>query len=195
MHYIVAALAIILSYTGNSIYIYDILKGKTKPHLFTWLTWSLIMGLAATIAFSKGAMASSLVIGNGSLMCLLISGLSLKYGEKQITRADRIMFFSALAILPVWVLTQNALIAAVLATIIDVCGYGPTFRKSWGKPQEENLKTFSISVLNSFLSVMAVSPYSLTTGLYPTMIFVMNVSLVAMLIVRRYQTKGDFNGL
>ncbi|HAX91426.1 MAG TPA: hypothetical protein DCY07_04365 [Rhodospirillaceae bacterium] len=184
-HSIAAGIALVCSLSANVIYIRDTLKRKTKPHLFTWLVWAIVMGIAATVSFAEGATASAIVIGHGSFWCFVISLLALRYGEKAITRSDWGMFLSALAIIPLWAVTKEPLVAALLATAIDTFGYGPTFRKAWHKPWEENLKAFSVHVLLASLSVLAVSPYLLVTGLYPTAILIMNAALVLMLIIRR----------
>ena len=180
-----AAVALGTSYLSNGVYIYDTFKGKAKPHLLSWLTWCLLMGVAAGIAFTNGAFISGLIIGNGSLMCLVISIISLWRGEKHITRMDYVMFFSALAAIPIWVATQEPLFAAFWVTLIDVLGYGPTFRKAWAKPHEESVRAFCLYWIIWGLNVYSISPYTLTTGLYPTTIFFMNVFLVLMLIYRR----------
>lgn len=95
------------------------------------------------------------------------------------------MFLSALSIIPIWAVTKEPLIAALLATVIDVFGYGPTFRKAWMKPWEENLKSFSFGILEASLSVLSVTPLLLVTGLYPSAILTMNAALVVMLVLRR----------
>jgi len=184
-HEITAGLAVICSVTASSVYIRDIVYEKTRPHLFTWLVWAIVMGVATAIALLNDAYASAVVIGFGSFMCSIISLLSLRYGEKSITRSDWVMFIAALSIIPIWALTKEPLVAALLATSIDTLGYGPTFRKAWMKPWEENLKSFSIMILQSALSVLSVTPFLVVTGLYPSAILTMNVALVSMLLFRR----------
>jgi hypothetical protein len=184
-HNIAGVVAVVCTLAANAIYIRDTLRGKTRPHLFTWLVWAIVSGVAAVLAFVGGAFVSAAILGNAGFWCFVTSLLALRYGERDITQSDWAMFLSALAIIPCWAITKEPLVAAVLASAIDIFGYGPTFRKAWHKPQEENLKAFSIdSVLWTF-SLFAVSPYTLATGLYPTVIFLMNAALVLMLILRR----------
>ncbi|MFA6279578.1 MAG: hypothetical protein WC612_02135 [Bdellovibrionales bacterium] len=180
-----AALAVFISFFTNAIYIRDTLRGKTKPHLFSWLVWALVMGIGAAIAFSEGAYMGALAIGNGSLWCFVISLLALRHGEKRITLSDWVMFLSALSIIPFWFFTKEPLLAAFLAASIDFFGFMPTFRKAWHKPLEENLKAFSLYVSISIFRVLSIDPYSWTTGLYPTAVLVMETSMVIMLFFRR----------
>lgn len=184
-HTLFAAVSIGIGLVMTIIYVRAILIGKTKPHLFSWLTWAIVMGVATALAALSGATASAFTIGNGSLMCAIISVLSLKHGEKHITRSDWFMFLSALSIIPLWAVTKEPLLAAVLATLIDALGYGPTFRKAWIKPYEENATVFGVSVAQGVFNVLAVSPFLLVNGLYPSAILTMNTLLVLMLIIRR----------
>jgi len=184
-HEITAGLAILFSVYGHAIYIIDTLRAKTRPHLFTWLVWALVMGVAAAVAFVNGAMASAWVLGLGCLKSSIVSILALWWGEKNITRSDWAMFLAALSIIPIWALTKEPLVAALLATLIDAFGYGPTFRKAWFKPWEENVKSFSFGILEAALSVLSVTPFLVVTGLYPSAILTMNVALVSMLLFRR----------
>lgn len=184
-HELSAVAAIVCSFYGHAIYIIDTCRGKTRPHLFTWLVWSIVMGVAAAVAFVNGAFASAVVLGLSCLKSSVISVLALWRGEKRITSGDWAMFLAALSIIPIWALTKEPLIAALLATLIDVLGYGPTFRKAWLKPLEENLKSFSFGIIEAALSFLSVTPVMLVTILYPFAILGMNVALVLMLVLRR----------
>jgi len=184
-HIMAATLSILCSVAGIANYIYNSCKGKTKPHLFSWLVWFILMSITAMLAYLNGAIASTFVIANGCLMCFIIFLLSFRYGEKNITRSDWGMLVAALIIIPIWAVTQQPLVAAILSSLIFAFGYGPTFRKAWTKPQEENLSSFGLWSLQSCLSVLAVDPYTLVTGLYPTSIFIMDMLLVTTLLVRR----------
>lgn len=177
--------ALFLSYLSNGMYVVDVLKGEVKPHLFSWVTWSILMGIAAAVAFAGGAYASGIIITNGCAMTLLIAVLSFWHGEKNIIKTDYIMFGLALTIIPVWAVTKEPLHAAMLVTLIDLLGFGPTFRKAWNKPQEESMRAFVLYCLIWVLNVAAVKPYVLTTGLYPTTILCANVTLTLMLLLRR----------
>ncbi len=42
---ILAILAVLLTFAGYIPYTKDILKGKTKPHLFSWFLWSFVTAI------------------------------------------------------------------------------------------------------------------------------------------------------
>ncbi|MGE4351322.1 MAG: hypothetical protein AB7E52_03945 [Bdellovibrionales bacterium] len=173
------------SLVGTAIYIREVICGKVKPHAFTWFVWFLLMGIAAAVGFAGGAVVNAVVLACGALMNFSISVLALKYGEKRITLSDKGTFAAALAIIPVWYATKEPLTAALLVTTIDTLGLWPTLRKAWGSPWEESSKVFGLFSVTSLFCVLSVSPYTLTTGLYPTMSLLMNLIVVSLVLTRR----------
>ncbi len=113
--------------------------------------------------------------------------LSLKWGERTITRGDWLaMSLSLLAVIP-WLFTRNPLWSVILITMIDVVAYYPTVRKSWNKPQEESMTTYALSSLEYGLSVPAMRTANLTTLLYPLAIIVSNTVLISICLWRRHR--------
>jgi len=84
-----------------------------------------------------------------------------------------------------WLVTENALVAIILVTIIDLFGFFPTFRKSFYKPQEETVIMYFLAGVKFLISIFALENYSLITYLYPGVLVVMNFAFVSMLVVRR----------
>lgn len=71
-----AVLAVVCSIYGHGVYIIDTVRAKTRPHLFTWLVWAIVMGVAAAVAFVNGATASAMVLGFGCLKTSIVSLLA-----------------------------------------------------------------------------------------------------------------------
>ena len=118
-------------------YIWSILKGKTRPHIFTWLLWFLLSAVAAAAQYIGNAGPGAWATGLSAIFCLFTLILSLSHGDKAITRSDWFALTAALCIFPIWYFSSNVLIAAVLATMIDAIGFFPTIRKSFEKPYDE----------------------------------------------------------
>jgi len=55
----IGLIAVALAIIGHIPYIYDIYKGKTKPHIFTWVVWAIVTVLAF-IANGKKVVAQEL---------------------------------------------------------------------------------------------------------------------------------------
>lgn len=193
-HLVAGVLAVFGSFIGTALYIRDTRRGETKPHMFTWLIWAVLMAIGSAVAFAGGASVSAGVFALGCLMNFAIFVLALRQGERNITRADWAAFLSALAIIPIWLATKEPLAAAILVTLIDALGYFPTFRKAWSAPQEENLQGFVLYTASSLASLLAVTPFTLVTSLYPSMILFFNVLLSVTILLRRQKLREPARG-
>lgn len=179
--------AVAVGVIGQGIYIRSILRGETKPHLFTWLVWTTLgaIGFAAMIHDNAGPAAWAL--GATFLLCLSTALLSLKYGEKSYTRGDKISLIASFSAIIPWLLTDDPLGSVILISIIDGVAFYPTIRKSWNKPGEESLFAYNLGSLKFGLSVLAISNFTLTNALYPATIVFLNTAFVAMCLIRRRQ--------
>lgn len=52
-----------------------------------------------------------------------------KKADSTITGTDWLFFAAAMTSLPMWYLTSDPLSAVVILTVVDLIGFGPTFRK------------------------------------------------------------------
>ncbi len=179
---LLAALIVIYSYIP---YVASMLHGKNKPHMFSWLIWTLTSWIAGAAQLAKGAGYGAWVLLCVGFLCLTVAVTAIWYGEKKITRIDWILFLLALAAIPLWIVMQDPLPATILVTLIDTCGFGPTVRKSWHRPSEENAQMYILSAIQYPISIVAIEHYNLTTLLYPMSLFVLNAIFVALLLYRR----------
>lgn len=184
-HGLVAVLAAIGGALISLVYLRSVIQGRTKPHVLTWSVWGLLCALGAAVMYLEGAKAGSLVLGASAATNFSTALLGIWKGDKHITKGDMIAFVAALSIVPIWLLTHEALIAAVLVTAINMCGSFPTYRKSWVLPFDENRNVFACYTVTSFLGVMAITPFTLTTALYPVVIFLSNAALAVLITFRR----------
>lgn len=177
--------SIALTFLSGAPYIISILRGHTKPHLFTYVLWTIMMAIAAAgqVAAHAGAGAWASIVG--AIFCLLILLLSFKHGEKSITRSDWVSLLVGLMAIPLWYITADPLPAVLLVTLIDVAAYIPTFRKSYLKPHEEMVFSHVASNVKHVFSILAMQEMSLTTLVYPSVLFLMNSALIGMLLWRR----------
>jgi hypothetical protein len=168
-------------------YIVSILRGRTKPHAFTWVIWGLIQAIVFVAQWRQGAGAGAWTTGSSTLFCFSIFVLSLFKGEKSITRSDWVAFLCGLAIIPFWRLTHNALLAVLLAIVIDAFAYYPTVRKSWIRPHQENIFMYASDDVRWVFAFLAMSDTSAITLVYPIFCMIANTSLSLMIFVRRLQ--------
>lgn len=176
----------LLALVSAIIYLVSILRGHTKPHVFTWVIWSLLTSIAFVIQYVEGAGSGSWATGVAAVFCIITTLSCYWKGEKRITRFDWAVFVLSTTAIPLWLVTKNPTWSIILVTAIDVAAYLPTIRKSWSKPYEEMTFTTNISTAKHIVSLMAMEQFKLTTVLYPAALIVANMVLVGAIYLRRY---------
>lgn len=177
--------AIILGFIGLVPYFWGIYKGTAKPHMFSWMIWCVVSGIAGYIQLTENAGAGSWFLIVNAGFCACIATAAYWRGTKDIRRSDWVVLFVALSSIPLWVITSNPLWSVLLVVGIDAIGYLPTIRKSWHRPYEEPAFPWGLSVIVFSLSFLALESYSVTTYIYPVTFIIINIFFVTYLLVRR----------
>lgn len=183
---ILSATAICLTLAAYYPYINGILRGRVRPHMFSWIIW----GITTLVVFfaqleAKGG-AGAWAVGVSAAITVLISVLAwMKRADTSISTADWFFLATALASLPLWYLTSDPLWAVILLTVVDILGFGPTLRKVWESPWSESVAFYGIYVLRNGLVILALEQYSVTTWLFPAAIALACGLLMVLIIVRR----------
>jgi len=181
-----AAAAIVLTFVMFVPYIRSIHQGRTKPHAFSWIIWSIgtVVVFFAQLAGRGGLGAWP--IGVSGVITTYIAALAYRTrSDRSITKSDWVFLTLALAALPCWFLTSNPLSAVVLLTVLDLAGFGPTFRHAYSHPHDERIGFYSLGVVRNGLAIAALEQYSLTTVLFPAAVGIACAAFVAMVAYRR----------
>jgi len=186
----IGLLTIIIAVVSYGIYIRDTIKGRTKPHTISWVIWAVLNGFIFTQQLMHGAGPGAWVTGVAAAANILIVLLSLKYGERNITRIDWLCLVISGVVLALWLQNVNDTLTVILASIVFVVGFIPTFRKSFRKPGEETILTFALNSTKFLLALFALDQVTLVTALYPLVLGLMNGSFVIFLIIRRIKISG-----
>jgi len=168
-------------------YIRNVIKGRTRPHIFSWFIWGLPAGIVFAAQLLNGGGAGSWVTGLTAFLCTVVFLLSLFYGDRDIALLDWISFALALAAIGLWIITDSPLWSVILVTVSDVLGFVPTVRKSIVKPYEETLSSYLIGGLKWVLSMFALGAFSWTVWLYPLAMIAANWAGAVVIFVRRRQ--------
>ena len=177
--------AIVLTFIAYAPYFRDLLKGKTKPHIFSWFIWALVTSIIYALQVSAGAGLGSLVTLAVAVISLLIFILGFKNGNKNIKKIDIVFLVLALLAIPLWLVIDQPVLSIILLSTIDMLGFAPTVRKSWDDPYSETLSLYTITTFRHGLSIFALANYNIVTLLFPTTWVIANALFSIMLIVRR----------
>jgi len=181
-----SGLAIALTFIAFVPYIRSILLGNTKPHVFSWIIW----GITTAIVFfaqleSKGGIGSWPIGVSGAISVFIALLAFVKRSDISITVIDWLFLFAALMSLPFWYFSSDPLWAVIILTTVDLLGFGPTIRKAYSYPHEENVPFFMLFMLRNSFAVLALEHYSIATVLFPLSVACACAMLIIMIIYRR----------
>ena len=190
---IFALLAMVAFLVAYIPYIRDIFLRRTQPHAYTWFIWAITQGTAvAGIWYGKGGLGS-LGLGITEILLIFTFFLCLKYGTRNITATDTILFSISLLAIFIWWYLENPLLAIIMVSLIDFLGgYIPTYRKTWVEPWSETLVSWELFLLGDIFSILALTEYNLLTLTYLATIGVGNIIFVILCLFRRSKVPNPF---
>ena len=185
----VGVLATALTFIGYVPYIRDTIKGKTKPHIYTWFLWALISFVAFGLQISHGGGSGSYVTLAAAIVCFIIFVFGLRIGDKDITISDKVLLLFAIVSVILWPFANQPVISVIILAGTDLLSFIPTIRKSWRKPYTETLSSYAMNTFRFSLGLFALQTYTLVTVLYPLTWLFANGLFSIYLLVRRSQVK------
>ncbi|MGB3756550.1 MAG: hypothetical protein WBA07_09280 [Rivularia sp. (in: cyanobacteria)] len=180
---IIGIIAGFLSLIGFIPYIISIWKGKTQPNKATWCIWAIVGIIICTSYYLSGAINTiwvplALAIGH-----VVIAILTLIYGKGGWNSFDKTCILGTGISLVLWWHYDSPLIALSINIAIDFLGALPTIRKSYRKPETEDLLTWIIFLLAHTLNLFAIKQWSFSVLAYPAYLF-FTVATVVLLLLR-----------
>jgi hypothetical protein len=183
---LLSMIAIALTFLAFVPYITGILKGTTKPHVFSWVIWGSTTFIVFLAQLKGHAGIGAWPIGISGVMTILVALLAyIKRSDITITNKDWLFFCIAMSALPIWHLMSDPLWAVVILTAIDVLGFAPTARKVYHAPYSEPISFVALFFVRNVLVLFALEYYSVTTVLFPAVIAIACLLLITLIIMRR----------
>jgi len=189
MNWIIPNLGIIagaIALTAFIPFVSAILKGKAKPSIITWTTWTVVNILLIKSYYDSGAHNTLWIpiafLAGDVIICLL----SFKYGEKIITKLDTaVIALTAINILGIIIFSYNKHVVLVLAVATLVIGGLPTIKKSWLRPQNENKLVWSMFGFAAILNLCSIEDWSrIEIIAHPLYVFTIDVSVAVILWIK-----------
>ena len=190
----IVVVAALLAVVGNVPYLLDILKGRVKPHPYTWFVWTLVSAIIFFGQLAKGAGIGAIPTAASELFTLIIFLFSLKYGFKRIAKIDTFFLLCALLGLIPWFITKDPTISVIIAVTIDLIAFTPTIRKTWKEPKTETPLLYSMNVARHILALFTLGAYNIATTLHSIAMITTN-SLMTVLILWHTSKKKKHLGL
>ena len=177
-------LSIIPAVIAYYFYFRDMLRGKTKPHAFSWLVWGLLAGNGFFAQVGAQAGIGSWATGLTSAASLAIFCFALRIGSTKPTKFDWAMLSLALAGLLLLFVVKSHYIAVCLTLVALVAGFAMTIRKAYKKPNEENALAFWLNTLKFVPAMFALTTFSFLTVAYPLVATLGNAAVALVVNIR-----------
>ena len=183
---IFAAVSIVLTFVAFIPYIRSVRTGETIPHVFSWFIWGLSTLIVFLAQMADGGGIGAWCMGLSGILTFYIAWMAWRRASRiAITRSDWTFFILAILSIPLWYFTHSPFWAVVILTTVDTLGFGPTFRKAYHKPYEEQLFLYVIMTVRNLVSIPALEHYSWTTIFFPAVLSVTCALFIAMTLMRR----------
>ena len=206
---VMGALAVVIAVVAYTIYVWQSLRGDARPHPLSWLIFGILTGTAYLVQLDQAAGPGSWVMGVTTAVCFLLCVMGFWRGERTFPWYEWAFLFAAAIIFVFYWLSrspelmadvlsgtaQNLLvrdgpaISAILATIVNVLGFGPTVTKAWSRPQSDSATTFLMNGLKFVPALFAMDRVSVAIFVYPAVLLVANVAVAALIYLRRLQVR------
>lgn len=172
-------------------YFRGIFAGRVKPHVITWMIWSLIAGIGFAAQLTDHAGAGAWATGYTALLCLAVFALSFSHGDRSVTVIDALTLAFSLAAIVLWRVTSDPLNAVILISVANTLGFIPTIRKSYAKPYGEPIASYLVSNIKWGFALAALTSFTWTSTLYPLAAVGMATVFILFVQLRRFQLKSS----
>jgi hypothetical protein len=169
-------------------YFIDVIRKRTKPNIVSWMTWTLLTGIATAAALAAHEPRTALLTGGTTVATLAIVIAGLRYGIAKFSLFDGLCQSGAILGLLLWLVFDSPTIAIVIPVVIDFAALLPTLKHSWEHPGEETWQAFFIGGIAAALTVLSLSHYELDALLFPLYLFVADFLLAGIIMYRRKQS-------
>jgi hypothetical protein len=190
MKEVASAAAVAITVFGTAPYALAMLRGRVRPHAFTWLVWTVTTFVAFVGQLvgggGGGAAAAGASAGVGALVC----GYSFWRGDRTYTRLDWLCLAGSGLALLAWAFAGGPLTAVVLIAVVDALGAVPTIRKARVAPHEEGVSPFVLANVKWLLAIYALERRSALTLVFPVTTTVVNLAIIAVVLAGRQRSSS-----
>ncbi len=185
MKEIIGGIAVFLTFVAYIPYYRDILKNKTRPHIYSWSLWGLLTILLVALQIKGGAGPATWITAAAGLLCIGVVLLSLRNGKRDITTSDTIVAILSLLAIGFWLIADQPEVSISLVILADMLAFIPTIRKSYHDPYSETLSLYITNAIRFGLALFAIEHYNYLSTSWIVAWVIGNVLLSILLIVRR----------
>ena len=150
-----------LAMVGAVVYVRDILRGRVKPNVVTWVLWSTapLLAFAAQIAEGAGLRAVHTFSTAFGPLLIVVAALIKRNAFAAIKNSDYVFGALSIAGLVLWQITGEGVIAIIFAITADGLAALPTILKLYREPETENGAIFGFGIAAAAITLLTVTDW------------------------------------
>ncbi len=164
-------------------YIVDVIKGKTKPRLVSWFTWTGLMAVSATASLTQGQIPAAAFGYSIALQCLAVVVLGFRNGTREFELLDAVCLGGANLGLISLVIFHAPNLTIFLTIVTDFTGAIPTIRHAWRRPYEETMSSYVLEAIGCGITLLLANFHALTSFGVPLYLFLCDALIVEIMLL------------
>lgn len=181
-------ISITLSLYGSYNYIYDTIKGTTRPNRVSQGLWAVapLIGVGAAISSGADWMTTVRTFMAGFVpLIIVIASFANKNGYWKTTKFDYFCGMFSILALVLWLVIDLPVYAVLLAATADFFAAIPTIKKSWTNPESETGIAYIMSLLSVIVILPTIKVFDIQNTAFQVYLLVVNIILIFAIYRRR----------
>ena len=182
---LMGALSVAIALFSYALYVWKTFRAHARPHPLSWLIFGVLSATGFLIQLDQSAGAGSWVMGVTAAVCFMLCLIGFWQGERTFPWYEWAFLAAATIVFAFYLWSQQPAAAAILASIVNVLGFGPTLTKAWSRPHSDSASTFMLNGLKFVPSLFAMDSVTIATCVLPASLVVTNLAVSAIIYMRR----------
>jgi hypothetical protein len=185
---LMGALSVAIALFSYALYVWKTFRAHARPHPLSWLIFGVLSGTGFLIQLDQSAGAGSWVMGVTAAVCFMLCLIGFWQGERIFPWYEWAFLAAAAIVFAFYLWSQQPAASAILASIVNVLGFGPTLTKAWSRPHSDSASTFMLNGVKFVPSLFAMDSVTIATCVLPASLVVTNLAVAAIIAAQRKQT-------
>ncbi|MES3004861.1 MAG: hypothetical protein V4690_01960 [Patescibacteria group bacterium] len=185
---ILIIISVCISIYGSYRYVYDTLKGTTRPNRVSQGLWAVapLIGVGAAISSGADWMTTVRTFMAGFVpFIILVASFANKNGYWKTTMFDYFCGAFSLVALFFWLIIDLPVYAVLLAALADFFAAIPTIKKSWTNPESETGIAYIMSLCSVLVIIPTIKVFDIQNTAFQIYLLVVNVIIIFAIYRRK----------
>lgn len=180
-NFFLVIVSVLISIYGSYRYIYDTIKGTTRPNRVSQGLWAIAPLIGVGAAISSGAdwmtTVRTFMAGFVPLVIFLVSFVN-KNSYWKTTKFDYFCGLFSLIALILWLVVDLPVYAVLLAATADFFAAIPTIKKSWTNPESETGIAYVMSLFSVLIILQTIKTFDIQNTAFQIYLIIVNIMLI-----------------